>query len=64
MAATTCRTFYGLFEVTPEAILFPVALRAIKEHNWIKIFLLPSCSAPHSSSGIDLAALSGSELDL
>lgn len=64
MAATSCRTVYGFFEVMPEAILFLVALRAIKVRSGIKIFFLPTCSAPHRSSGINLAALSGSELDL
>lgn len=56
--------FMGFFEVMPEAILFLVALTAVKVHNWIKFFFLPTCSALHSSSGINLAALSGSELDI
>jgi len=64
MAATSCRTVYGFFEVMPEAIFFLVPLRAMNLHNWIKIFLLLTCSAPHGSSGLNLVTLSGSELDL
>lgn len=63
-AATSCRTIYGFFEVMPEAILFLVALRAMKVHNWFKIFFLPTCSVPHRSSSINQAALSGSEQNL
>lgn len=49
--------FMAFSEVMPEAILLLVALRATEVHNWIKILFLPTCAAPHSSSGINLTAL-------